>query len=227
MGESFGRWTLGSDAEVMPYISSANVACGGHAGDPNVMAATVRLARAHGVSVGAHPSYPDLAGFGRRHIAMAEDEVRSMLLAQIGSLYAIARAEGSDLSHVKPHGALYNEAMRDERLARAVVGAVRAFSPTLPVFCLPGSEVEHAAKDAGLPTVTEGFADRAYEPSGLLADRLLPGAVLHDPSVAANQALGLALGNITARDGTRLLMRVGTICIHGDNPAAVHLVRAV
>ena len=161
MGESFGRWTLGSDAEVMPYISSANVACGGHAGDPNVMAATVRLAKSHGVAVGAHPGYADLAGFGRRYLPMLEDEVRNMLLAQIGALHAIARAEGYELSHIKPHGALYNEAMRDADLARHVVGAIRAFSQSLPVYCLPGSEVERAAHESGLTAVLEGFADRA------------------------------------------------------------------
>jgi UPF0271 protein len=227
MGESFGRWTLGHDAEVMPFISSANVACGGHAGDPNVMAATVRLAAQHKVAVGAHPGYPDLAGFGRRHFTMMGDEVRAMLLAQIGALYAISRSQGCDLSHVKPHGALYNEAMRDAELARAVTGAVKSFSADMPLFCLPGSAVAAAAQEASMKCVLEGFADRAYEPNGSLADRSLRGAVLHRPSAAAQQALTLARGTVTARDGTELAVRIDTICIHGDNPAAVEITRAV
>ncbi|HET9495134.1 MAG TPA: 5-oxoprolinase subunit PxpA [Chloroflexia bacterium] len=227
MGESFGRWTLGADAEIMPHISSANVACGGHAGDPNVMAATVRLAAQHGVAVGAHPGYPDLAGFGRRHIPMRVDEIRNMVLAQIGSLAAIARAEGREISHVKPHGALYNEAMRGPSLAAAVVAAVRGFSKMVPVYCLPGSEVERAAAEAGIPAVSEGFADRAYEPNGSLVDRSRPGAVLQNDQAAADQALGLARGEVIAVDGTLLRLRVGTICIHGDNPGAVEIVRAV
>ncbi len=227
MGESFGRWTLGHDAEVMPYISSANIACGGHAGDPNVMAATVRLAVQHKVAVGAHPGYSDLAGFGRRHFHMSSDEVRAMLLAQIGALCAIARSEGCDLNHVKPHGALYNEAMRDPVLASAVVGAVKAFSADLPVFCLPGSAVEQIAQELDARYVLEGFADRAYEPNGSLTERSLPSAVVHEATAAAEQALSLARGRVAARDGTRLALRIETICIHGDNPAAVEIVRAV
>jgi UPF0271 protein len=227
MGESFGRWTLGHDAEVMPYISSANIACGGHAGDPNVMTATVRLAVQHKVAVGAHPGYPDLAGFGRRHFTLTGDEVRAMLLAQIGALYAIARSQGCDLSHVKPHGALYNAAMRDTALARAVIGAVKAFSADMPVFCLPGSAIAAVARELGTKCVLEGFADRAYEPNGSLADRSVRGAVLHEAPSAAEQALSLARGIVTARDGTELALRIGTICVHGDNPAAVEIVRAV
>jgi 5-oxoprolinase (ATP-hydrolysing) subunit A len=227
MGESFGRWTLGSDAAVMPFISSANVACGGHAGDPNVMAATVRLAKEHGVAVGAHPGYPDIAGFGRRHLEMSPEEVRNMMLAQIGALHAIARAHGCEISHVKPHGALYNEAMRDEVLAHAVVKAVWSFSRLIPVFCLPGSEVERAAREEGVLHVLEGFADRAYESNGSLVHRRKQGAVLQDEKAAVAQALGLAAGEITAIDGTPIPLTVDTICIHGDNPSAVAIVRAV
>jgi UPF0271 protein len=227
MGESFGRWKLGSDAEIMPYISSANIACGGHAGDPNVMAATVRLAVQHAVAVGAHPGYTDLAGFGRRHLTMTGDEVGNMMLAQIGALAAIAKAQGAEIRYVKPHGALYNEAMRDVALAAAVVAAVRAFSESLAIYCLPGSEVERAALEAGMQAVSEGFADRAYEPNGSLVDRTVEGAVLQDGQAAANQALSLARGSVLARGGTELPLGVGTICIHGDNPAAVSIVRAV
>jgi UPF0271 protein len=227
MGESFGRWTLGSDAEVMPFISSANVACGGHAGDPSVMAATVRIAKQHGVAIGAHPGYPDLAGFGRRQLAMSHDEVRNMMLAQIGALHAIARSQDAEINHVKPHGALYNQAMRDPRLARAVVEAIRAFSRSLLVFCLPDSEVERAAHGLDLPVALEGFADRAYEPNGSLVDRTLPGAVLSDEEAAGEQAVELARGQVRARDGTVVRLKVDTICVHGDNPAAVALVMAV
>jgi len=227
MGESYGRWTLGSDAEIMPYVSSANVACGGHAGDPNVMSATVRLAKKHHVAVGAHPGYADLAGFGRRLFPMLDEEVRNMVLSQIGALYAIARAEGYEISHVKPHGALYNEAMRDARLAAAVVGAVAAFSRHLPLFCLPGSEVERRAGDLGLIAVAEGFADRAYEPTGSLVDRFVAGAVYADPDAAADQALSLARGELLTSDGSVLRLRVATVCVHGDNPSALGIARAV
>jgi UPF0271 protein len=158
---------------------------------------------------------------------MTGDEVGNMMLAQIGALAAIARAHGGDVSYVKPHGALYTEAMRDATLATAVVAAVRAFSGSLAIYCLPGSEVERAALEAGVKAVAEGFADRAYEPNGSLVDRTVEGAVLQDGHAAANQALSRARGSVLARDGTELRLGVGTICIHGDNPAAVSIVRAV
>ena len=178
LGESFGRWTLGSDAELMKVITSANVACGYHAGDPGVMRATVRLARDAGVAVGAHPGLPDLAGFGRRNMAVSAEEVEDMVLYQVGALAAIAASEGVRLQHVKPHGALYNMAVKDRGLADAIARAVRAFDAGLVLFALPGSGLEQAGCDAGLRVAREGFADRAYEADGSLTPRTRPGAVI-------------------------------------------------
>lgn len=226
MGESYGRWTLGDDEAIMPFISSASVACGGHAGDPSVMLRTVRLAKARNVAVGAHPGYPDLQGFGRRTMSLSADEVLAMLLYQIGALAAIARSEGVELNHVKPHGALYNQACADRSLAEAVAGGARRFSRELPLFGLPGTYLERAASDAGLRFVAEGFMDRAYEPSGQLRARTEPGAVHRDPAVAAEQAVSLARGEVRAWDGTLLRLSVQTICVHGDSPGATAIARA-
>lgn len=211
----------------MPFISSANVACGLHAGDPSVMIATLKLAREYGVAVGAHPSYPDLAGFGRRQLPMSQDEIKGYVLYQIGALWAIAKAIGVELSHVKPHGALYNVAAKDRTVAQPIVEAVATFSQELRLFCLPSSELEAAGREAGLHTVGEGFADRAYEPNGSLADRKLPGAVAKDASEAVNQALMLARGEVLCRDGSTLKLSVDTICIHGDTPGAPEFAREV
>ncbi|MDQ3707110.1 MAG: LamB/YcsF family protein [Chloroflexota bacterium] len=220
VGESFGAWPMGHDREIMPFITSANVACGGHAGDPNVMAATVRLAASHGVSVGAHPGYPDLAGFGRRAMAFSPEEVRHFVLYQVGALWAIGRACGIELRHVKPHGALYNMAARDRATAEAIAGAVRDFSRELPLMCLAGSLAEEVSRDIGLPTLAEGFADRAYEPGGVLRDRKLPGSVHHDAATVAEQVVGLAGGELRTVDGSTLRVQVDTICLHSDTPAA-------
>lgn len=226
MGESFGPWTMGHDEEVMPYITSANVACGGHAGDPNVIERTLLLAKQHGVSVGAHPGYPDLTGFGRRVLPMSPDDLRRSLLAQIGALYALARGVGVDLHHVKAHGALYNRACISQAEAEAIVSAVAAFSPSLPIYCPPGSQMEASALEVGLHTVREGFIDRQYEPSGLLVDRATADSVLVDPQKAAQQACLLASGWVIARDGTTIPMPVKSLCIHGDNPAILALLPA-
>jgi len=227
MGESFGLWRIGADEALMPYITSANVACGAHAGDPSVMWATVRLARWHGVAVGAHPGYADLQGFGRRSIQMTPDEVAGLVLYQLGALWAIARAEGVELRHVKPHGALYNSASSDRQLAEAIAQAVWRFSTSLPLVCLADSQMERAARDVGLPVAREGFADRAYEPTGLLASRSTPGSLLSSPADAASQAVGLASGKVIARDGTELSLHVDTICIHSDTPGAAEIARSV
>lgn len=227
MGESFGAWKMGADAEIMPYITSANIACGAHAGDPQVMWATVALAKRHGAAIGAHPSYPDLQGFGRRPIHLSSDEIRNMLLTQLGALWAIARAQGLDLHHVKPHGALYNMACADLELARPIVTAIKAFSSDLPVYCLPGSKLLEEATSSGLQAVPEGFADRAYEPNGSLADRSTPDAVKRDPEKAANQALQLAAGSVTCLDGSILELNVCTLCIHGDTPGAAAIAAEV
>jgi UPF0271 protein len=216
---------MGHDTEIMPFITSANVACGGHAGDPNVMAATVRLAASHGVSVGAHPGYPDLAGFGRRAIAFAPEEVRQFVLYQIGALWAIARAQGVELRHVKPHGELYNVAARETRVAEAVAAAVRDFSRDLPLVCLAGSIAESASRDLGLHTLAEGFADRAYEANGSLRSRKLHGSVHHEPEVVAEQVVGLSAGRVRTVDGSVLAVRVDTICLHSDTPEAALFAR--
>lgn len=227
MGESFGAWHIGHDAELMPYVTSANIACGAHAGDPTVMASTVKLARDHGVSVGAHPGYADLQGFGRRAITLSPAEVTALVLYQLGALWGIARSHKVELHHVKPHGALYNTASSDKRLADSIAEAVWLFSPSITLMCLAGSQLEAAAHERGLPIAREGFADRAYEPTGLLAARNTPGAVLSSPQQAASQALALASGSVTAIDGTQLPLQVDTLCIHSDTPGAPAIARAV
>lgn len=225
VGESFGAWPMGHDSEIMPYITSANVACGGHAGDPSVMTATVRLAASHGVRVGAHPGYPDLAGFGRRAIAFTPDEVRHFVLYQVGALWAIAKAHAVELAHVKPHGALYNLAARDRSIGEAIAAAVRDFSRELPLVCLAGSVAEEISREMGVPTLAEGFADRAYEPNGELRDRKLASSVHHEPGVVAKQVVALAIGELKAIDGSLLRLRVDTICLHSDTPDAALFAR--
>ncbi len=226
LGESFGRWSLGHDAEVMENITSANVACGYHAGDPNVMRDTVRLARSKGVAVGAHPGFPDLVGFGRRNMAASPRDVEDFVLYQIGALHAIAVAEGVRLQHVKAHGALYNMAIRDRVLADAIARAVSAFDRSLILFGLPGTELLRAGEAAGLPVAAEGFADRAYEPDGSLTPRSRQGAVIHDPDEVVRRAVRMARdGVVTATNGQDVPMRVATICTHGDTPGSHELTR--
>ena len=216
VGESFGAYTLGQDEALMPAITSANVACGFHAGDPGVMRATVALARQHGVAVGAHPGFADLAGFGRREIRMDPRDVEDLVAYQIGALAGIAAAQGVALQHVKPHGALYNMAARDAALADAIARAVAAVDPKLILFGLPGSQLVQAGKRAGLRTASEGFADRAYQPDGSLVPRTEPGAVIHDVETVVANAIAMA------RDH-----RVDTICVHGDTPDAANLARRI
>jgi 5-oxoprolinase (ATP-hydrolysing) subunit A len=226
LGESFGRWTLGHDAEVMRSITSANVACGYHAGDPGIMRETVRLARQCGVAIGAHPAFPDLVGFGRRQMAASPAEVESFVLYQLGALAAMAVAEGVTLQHVKPHGALYNMAVRDRALAQAIAGAVAAFDRGLILFGLPGSELLRAGGAAGLEVAAEGFADRSYEPDGSLTPRDRPGAVIHDVEAVVARAVRMARdGVVTAADGTDIPMPVRTICTHGDTPGSHELTK--
>ena len=228
MGESFGRYPLGSDAEIIHYVTSANIACGFHAGDPLVMRATVALAAAAGVNIGAHPGYPDLQGFGRRNMELSPAEIEALVLYQIGALSGFARSAGVELVHVKPHGALYNQAAKDPALAAAVARGVARFSRELILVGLAGSRLIDAAVDAGLPTASEGFADRAYNPDGSLRARSLPGAVHTDPAEAAAQAVRLAQQGIpiTAGSQTRYAP-VDTLCIHGDTPSAVEFAGAV
>jgi UPF0271 protein len=228
MGESFGAWTMGDDAELMRTVTSANIACGAHAGDPAVMRRTVRLAREHGVAVGAHPGLPDLAGFGRREMRVSPDEVEGLVLYQLGALSAIARAEGVALAHVKPHGALYNMAARDGALADAIARAVHAFDPALVLFGLAGSLMLPAGEAAGLRVASEVFADRAYERDGSLASRRVTGAVIHDPDAVAARAVQMVReGRIVATNGQWIAVKADTICVHGDTPGAAGLARRV
>ncbi|MBA3231366.1 MAG: LamB/YcsF family protein [Acidobacteria bacterium] len=226
MGESFGAYVLGSDEEVMPHITSASVACGYHGGDPAVMRRTVRLARQHGVAVGAHPGLQDRAGFGRREMQVTAQEVEDLVLYQVGALEAIARSEGIRLAHVKPHGALYNMAARERPLAEAIARAVRAFDPSLILFVLPHSEMQRAGEAAGLTVVPEGFADRSYEPDGSLTPRARRGSVIHDIQEIVRRVVRMARdGTVTATDGSDIPLSAATLCVHGDTPGAASLVR--
>jgi 5-oxoprolinase (ATP-hydrolysing) subunit A len=226
VGESFGAYRIGADAEVMRSITSANVACGFHAGDPAVMRQTVRLARESGVAVGAHPGFPDLVGFGRRELRASPREVEDLVLYQIGALAAIAVSEGVALAHVKAHGALYNMAVRDRALADAIARAILAFDRSLILFGLPGSELLRAGAAAGLRVASEGFADRAYAPDGSLAQRTAPGSVIHDPDEVVARSIRMVTdGQVTATDGSTLSFPVDTLCVHGDTPGAAELTR--
>jgi UPF0271 protein len=217
----------GTEAELMPLITSANIACGAHAGDEGTMRDTVRLAAAHRVAVGAHPGYRDRATFGRSALAVPPRELAADLAAQIAALRAIAAAEVLAVTHVKAHGALYNTAQHDDDVAGAIVAAVRAVDPGLLLFVFPGSAIERAARAAGLAVAREGFIDRAYEPDGTLRSRRLPDALLLDPATAARQAVSfLRDGGVRAADGTFLALPVDTLCVHGDTPGAPAILRA-
>jgi UPF0271 protein len=210
----------------MRSITSANVACGFHAGDPGVMRETVRLAKAAGVAVGAHPGFPDLVGFGRRELRASPREVEDLVLYQIGALAAIATTQGVRLSHVKAHGALYNMAARDRSLADAIAAAVAAFDRSLVLFGLPNSELVRAGEALGLRVASEGFADRAYMSDGSLAPRSRKGSVIHDADEVLERALRMVRdGEVTAVDGSRLALKVDTLCVHGDTPGAAELTR--
>ncbi|HOI95186.1 MAG TPA: 5-oxoprolinase subunit PxpA [Syntrophobacter fumaroxidans] len=228
MGESFGSYRIGEDEKVMPCITSANVACGWHAGDPMIMARTLELAARHGVAVGAHPGYPDLLGYGRRNLETFPGEVRNYILYQIGALAAFAGAAGVKLQHVKPHGAMYNLAARDERTAKEVIEAVKAYDPGLILVTLAGSLCARMAADAGLRVAAEVFPDRAYLSTGQLAPRSMPGAVIHDPEQVKERVLRLVrTGMMTSIDGRDLALRADTLCVHGDNPGACLLAASI
>jgi UPF0271 protein len=224
MGESFGAYKLGHDALLMPAITSASVACGFHAGDPGVMRETVALARQYDVSVGAHPGFPDLVGFGRRDIRATPREVEDLVVYQIGALAAVAATQGLRLKHVKAHGALYNMAVRDAALADAIARATAAVDRTLILFGLPGSELVAAGQRAGLRTAREGFADRAYRPDGTLMPRHEPGSVIEDPEMVVSRAVSMARDHLVmAIDGSEIALDIETICVHGDTPGAAML----
>ena len=228
VGESFGPWRLGDDAAMLAHVSSASIACGFHAGDPATMARTCASAAAAGVSIGAHPGYRDLAGFGRRFLDVDPTELRCDIIYQVGALQAIARAHGTAVRYVKPHGALYNAIVQHPKQAEAVVAAMLAVAPTLPLLVAPASLVQRLGVDAGLTVVTEAFADRAYNPDGTLVARGRPGAVHHGLDAVVAQAVDIAVHRcVTATDGSRIPLEAQSLCLHGDTPGAVAMAAAV
>jgi len=228
LGESFGSWTMGDDASMFRIVSSANVACGFHAGDPLTMLDSCRAAFELDVRVGAHVGYRDLAGFGRRSMDMTFDELFGDVLYQLGALDGMAHAVGASVDYVKPHGALYNRIVRDAEQAEAVVAAVHAYDPGLPVLGLPGSAWLTLAEESGHPVFREAFVDRAYLPDGTLVPRTQEGAVLHDPDAVVAQAVRLATRKeVLAIDGTVVPVQADSLCIHGDTPGAVNMAAAV
>jgi UPF0271 protein len=228
LGEGFGTWTLGDDDAMLGLVTSANVACGFHAGDPAHLLQTCRAAVSTGVRIGAQVGYRDLAGFGRRFIDITPEDLFADVVYQIGALDGLAQTVGSAVAYVKPHGALYNTIVHHEVQAQAVVDAVVAYDPTLPVLGLPGSVFLTKASHAGLRTVTEAFADRGYTPDGTLVSRREAGAVLSDPSAVADRVFRLVdRGEIVAVDGTVVRVDAESVCLHGDTPSAVEMARAV
>ena len=228
MGEGFGVYKLGFDEEIMPYVSSINVACGFHASDPSNIWNTVRLAGRLGVAVGAHPSYPDLVGFGRRPMAADPDQIKADVIYQVGAVLAFCRAEGVPLQHVKPHGALYNAAEKDLSVALAVAEAIKAVDPGIFMVCLANSAMVTAAGKTGLPYVEEAFADRAYTAGGSLVPRRQEGAVIHDVDRAASRVVSMVRDRRVATiDGGWLDMKPHTVCVHGDTPGAAAMVKAI
>ncbi len=228
MGESFGRYKLGLDEEIIKYISSTNIGCGFHAGDPLVMRKTVKMAKERGVGIGAHPGFPDLLGFGRRLMDVSPLEVRNDVLYQVGSLYAFARAEGIQLQHVKPHGALYNIAAQNEELGRAVAEAVREFDRDLILVGLAGSKLLKVAQKMRLKVASEVFADRAYNSDGSLVSRRLPHALITDQKAAVSRVIQMVMeGRVISVDGEPVEVKVDTICLHGDSLQALQLARTL
>jgi UPF0271 protein len=222
LGESFGAWSMGDDDAMLDVVTSANVACGFHAGDPAGILRTVKAAAARQVSIGAHVAYPDKVGFGRRNMDVASDELTADVIYQIGALQGLAQAAGTRVSYVKPHGALYNTIAHDRRQALAVIAAIRAVDPTLVLVALAGSSLIELAREQGLTCIAEAFADRAYTPQGTLVSRREPGAVLHDPQLIAQRMLRLVQdGTLEAIDGSVTRLQADSICVHGDSPAAV------
>ena len=228
LGESLGAWRMGDDAAMLDIVSSANVACGFHAGDPAGILGTLRAAHARGVAVGAHVAYPDLVGFGRRNMDVASTDLVADVIYQIGALQGLAHAAGTRVTYVKPHGALYNTIAHDERQARDVIAAIRAVDGSLALVALAGSPLVQWAQDAGLRVIAEAFADRAYTPQGTLVSRREKGAVLHDSALVAQRMLRLVReGVVEAVDGSLARVQAQSICVHGDSPGAVDMARAV
>jgi UPF0271 protein len=228
MGESFGNYSLGNDEQILDFVTSANIACGYHAGDPSVMRATVLLALAKGVAIGAHPGYRDLQGFGRRFMNTTPAEVHDMVVYQVGALNAFVRAEGGSMRHVKAHGALYNAAAVDAELAEAIAQAVHSIDPELILVGLSGSELIAAGETVGLPTASEAFADRTYQDDGTLTPRTRPDALIEEHEQAVGQTIRLAKeGRVRSRGGAEVEVQAETICIHGDGPHALSFARSI
>ena len=228
MGESYGRWKLGADEEIMPYLSSANVACGFHGGDPHVMRKSVELAIKHGVAIGSHPSLPDLMGFGRRVMDVTPQELKDYLCYQTGALREFCRAAGVELQHTKPHGILYSMIEKDEPLATAVAESARESGRDLILMALGSGNYDRLARKMGVRVASEGFADRAYNVDLTLVSRKLPGSLITDPQKAAAQAVKMAMeSKVRTIDGVEIDISVQTICCHGDTPGAQNIVRAV
>lgn len=228
LGEGYGAWAMGDDAAMLSIVSSANIACGFHAGDPAGLLRSLREAAARGVAVGAHVSYPDRVGFGRRDMDVAHDELVADVVYQIGALQGLARAAGTSVTYVKPHGALYNRIAGDARQGRAVIEGIQLADPSLVLMGLAGAPILAQAEAAGLATVAEAFADRAYTPEGTLVSRREAGALIHDPALVASRMVQLAKdGTLTAIDGSTIRLAARSICVHGDSPGAVAIARAV
>lgn len=228
LGESFGAWSMGDDAAILEIVSSANVACGFHAGDPAGILRTLKAAAARGVAVGAHVAYPDLVGFGRRNMDIGSAELSADVIYQIGALQGLARSVGTQVSYVKPHGALYNTIAHNRRQADAVIDALLRLDPTLKLVCLANSPLLGWAREAGLQCVAEAFADRAYTAEGTLVPRSRPGAVLHDAELIARRMLRLvAEGVIETEDGSEIVLQADSICVHGDSHDAVTIARTL
>lgn len=228
LGEGFGAWKMGDDDAILQVVSSANVACGLHAGDPHIMARTFARARELGVAVGAHPGYPDRWGFGRRELPFAPEEIEQFVAYQVGAAQAVSRYAGHPITYVKPHGALANLSQVDATVAGAIVRAIVAVDPALVLLTFPDGQAMRIARQTGLRTCAEIFADRAYTPDGRLLARKLPGAVLHDPTAVAERVLRMVnAGAVETVDGSLLPMEIGSICVHGDSPGAIAMASAV
>ena len=228
LGESFGNYKLGMDEQVIPFISSANVACGYHASDPVVMEKTIRLAKEAGIEVGAHPGFPDLMGFGRRNMAVSPAEARAYTLYQLGALDAFLKAQGMQMQHVKPHGAMYNMAAKDYALAEAICGAIKDYNPELIVLALAGGELLHAAQDMGLKAASEYFTDRAYEADGSLRNRRLPGAMITDEEEAIERLIRMIREHkVRTWDGQDIELEGNSVCVHGDGVKALEFVQKI
>jgi 5-oxoprolinase (ATP-hydrolysing) subunit A len=226
MGEAFGAWQMGQDAVLMEYITSANIACGFHAGDASIMRRTVELAIEKGVKIGAHPSFPDLQGFGRRNMSLSPSEVYDICVYQIGALLGFVRSFGVSMHHVKPHGALYNMAAQDPKLAKAIAEAVKAVQPNLILYGLAGSCLISEARKVGLKTASEVFADRTYQNDGSLTPRSQPDALIENTQIAVNQVVKMIKeGIVVATDGTPVTIQADTVCVHGDGLHAVEFVK--